>query len=337
MEETDALMQSYRGVRVLVTGASGFVGRWVAKKLSEAGAELHLVVRDPLHFSPIADQYGIRGEVVAADLADSQSLDGMFRRIRPATSFNLAGYGVDPSERDEVLSYRLNATLPAALANCAATWRDPDWGGQNLVHAGSALEYGEATGDLRENGPVKPTTLYGISKLQGSQAVAELTAAGKLRGVVGRLFTVYGPGEHSPRLLPSLIRARRTEESLNLTQGTQRRDFTYIEDVAEGLLRLGSLPSSPGIVNLATGRLTAVREFAEIAAGLLSLPESRLVFGAIQGRASEMHHEAVSIRLLQAVTGWSPQTTVREGISRTLHFEFSGLLDSDPFFCSDCG
>ena len=81
-----------------------------------------------------------------------------------------------------------------------------------------------------------------------------------MRAVTARLFTVYGPGEHCGRLLPSLIEAARAEKPLELTAGTQLRDLTYVEDVAEGLLRLGLAQAEPGsVVNLATGHLTMVR------------------------------------------------------------------------------
>ena len=305
---------AYPGARTLVLGASGFIGRWVAQKLSEAGAETHQAVRDSADAAA-----GLSGRVFEADLTRPDALWGVFEQVRPSVVFNLAGYGVDPSERDPDFSERLNAWLPLAVCQAAARWRDGDWPGQQVVHVGSALEYGEASGDLREDGPAHPTTVYGRTKLQGTRQVAACAGELGLRAVTARLFTVYGPGEHRGRLLPSLMDAARASKPIGLTAGTQLRDFTYVEDVAEGLLRLGSAPVEPGaVVNLATGRLTPVRSFAQIAAQILAMPTENLKFGAIPSRAEEMRHAPVSVERFRQITGAIPSTGIPEGIRRTL-------------------
>jgi nucleoside-diphosphate-sugar epimerase len=230
----------------------------------------------------------------------------------------MVGYGVDPGERDEMLLVRLNAELPAEIVEALAPWKDPRWTGRNIVHAGSAAEYGDAGGDLEEDGPAKPKTPYGRTKLEGTNAVSSAEKSG-LRGVTARLFTVYGPGEHAGRLLPALICASRRGEVLKLTAGMHTRDFTYVEDVAEGLLRVGAASAiAGGVANLATGRLTSVRTFAKIAARILGIPEANLNFGAIPTRAEEMSHNPVSIERFRRIAGVVPQTGIEEGIRRTL-------------------
>ena len=306
----------YRGVRVAVLGASGFIGKWVARKLCAAGARTYLVVRDPAS----AERSGISGEFVKADLSDTAAVREIYTRVRPAITFNLVGYGIDPGERDEALSYRVNAALPKDICEAAAASKDSTWAGQHIVHAGSALEYGEIGGDLREDGGARPTTVYGKSKLMGTQAIAERCATLGLRGLTARLFTVYGPGEHAGRLLPSLIQASRSGEPLNLTGGTQKRDFTYVEDVADGLLRLGLAEGvEPGaVVNLATGELVSVRDFIEAAASVLNIPTATLRFGAIPLRLEEMKHNRISLERLRGMLGWVPQTSIEEGVRRTV-------------------
>jgi nucleoside-diphosphate-sugar epimerase len=139
--------------------------------------------------------------------------------------------------------------------------------------------------------------------------------------VTARLFTVFGPGEHPGRLLPSLITAAAAGMPVALSAGAQQRDFTYVEDVADGLLRLGATPDLTGtVVNLATGRLTSVREFAERAARVLEVPAERLQFGALPGHDGEMPHASVHVDLLRQLTGWVPGTSIEAGVSRTRAF-----------------
>jgi nucleoside-diphosphate-sugar epimerase len=309
---------TYAGVRTLVLGATGFIGQHVAAALAARGADLYLAGRDARGLAAVCARAGT-ATIETCNLADANAVADLIRNIRPAATFNLAGYGVDPRERDETTAFRLNAELPSLLAELiAAVRRVGSWSGQALVHTGSALEYGTAAGDLRETTRPLPTTLYGRSKLEGTHAIAAHCRWSRLPAVTARLFTVYGPGEHAGRLLPSLIETARTGITLDLTAGTQRRDFGYVEEIAEGLLRLGAARAEPGeAVNLATGTLTTVRDFALRAMRALGGDPALLRFGAVSTRAEEMSHDPVAIDRLRALTGWAPRTTIESGVART--------------------
>jgi nucleoside-diphosphate-sugar epimerase len=312
-------MRSYEGVATVVLGASGFIGRWVARKLCEAGSQPYLVVRDSARARQIFERYGVRGKIIEAGLLDTTALGNLYNRLHPAVTFNLAGYGVDPAERDEQLAYRINTELPQTLCEAIARARDTSWLGQNLVHSGSAGEYGNLEADPREDGPARPATLYGKSKLKGTESILERCPALGIRGLVARLFTVYGPGERAGRLMPSLFEANRTGQPLDLTAGLHRRDFTYVEDVAEGLLRLGlTCGEGSTLVNLATGSLITVRSFVEVAAGVLGIPPLNLRFGALPTRPDESAYDAVPVERLRRLAGWIPPTSVAEGVLATM-------------------
>jgi nucleoside-diphosphate-sugar epimerase len=257
--------------------------------------------------------------VIGADLSSQEAVRDAIAASRPAIVFNLAGYGVDRSERDEKLAGTINSDLPRWIVEALAAPDEHSWDGQRLVHAGSALEYGEISGDLAESSEPNPTTLYGRTKLAGTLAVRRTCEELGVRGITARLFTVYGAGEHPGRLLPTLLEATTHNEPISLSSGAQRRDFTYVEDVAEGLLRLGAVKSArPGeIVNLATGLLTEVKEFATESARVLGIAPQRLHFGALPARAEEMQHDPVSVARLRQLLGWVPATGIADGVRRT--------------------
>lgn len=315
-------MERYRGLRVAVLGATGFIGRWVALELAKLGAELELVVRSGSKAESLFAALGVEGRVRAIRLLeDGSALGRLLQEVEPAITFNAVGYGVHPSERDERAAARVNTAFVGALCEAVAA-STSDWDGPRLVHIGSALEYGRAAGDLREDTRPDPTTAYGRTKLAGTRLVERLGRDTGTRALTARLFTVYGPGEHDGRLLPSVLRAAGSGDRLRLTEGGQARDFTYVGDVAEGLLRLGASSAEPGeTVNLATGTLTEVRTFVETAARVLSIPEERLLFGALPTRPEEMLHDDVSIERLEALTAWRPKTSIAEGVARTVRFE----------------
>jgi nucleoside-diphosphate-sugar epimerase len=304
----------YKDSRVLVLGASGFIGRWVAGYLGQAGADLVMAVRD----ASSMNEQQISGEVLEINLLDSESVSDLVIQASPDVIFNLAGYGIDPQERDETKSWGINADLLPVLVKAMGRVPDSRWQGQRIVHTGSALEYGICTGDLSETTKPTPTTLYGQTKLAGTRALQRESESVGLASVTARLFTIYGPGEHAGRLLPALLEVARNGSHIDLTKGEQQRDFTYVEDIVEGLLRLGITKTSPGdVVNVATGRLVSVRQFVETAARIMGIPSGHLHFGALPTRVEEMQHEPVAVHKLRDLTSWAPSISVAHGIALT--------------------
>lgn len=297
------------GRRVLVLGASGFIGRWVARRLSAARADVVCAVRDPRGFAPIARTWDIRGSVEQFD-ARTDACERLLHDTHPEVVFNLLGYGVDRSESDASVMWELNAALPTRLARAIA----PD---ARLVHVGSALEYGLIEGEADEAVRCEPHTPYGRAKLAGTQAVIDAAERG-VSAIAVRLFTVFGPGEHPGRLFPTLVEAARQGSPVRLSGGRQRRDFALVEDIADGLLRLALTERADPVVNLATGRLTTVRDFALTAARVLGIGEDRLDFGAEAVRPDEMRLTSVSVGRLRMALGWTPEGDLNQTIPRAV-------------------
>jgi UDP-glucose 4-epimerase len=298
----------------MILGARGFIGGEVTRALAFSGATALAVSRvDAPDIVPGVTPIALR------DLTEPGAVASLLSRWRPHAVVNAVGYGVDRDERDEATAGRVNAHLPALLVEAMSDAALPPWNGVRLLHLGSALEYGKLRGELVESRQGEPGDLYGRSKLAGTLALLRAAAARQLPAVTARLFTVYGPGEHRGRLLPSLLDARLSSAPLPLTAGEQTRDFTWVGDVAEGVLRLLVADVAPGeVVNVATGRLTTVREFVERAASVIGLAAGRLQFGAIPTRAEEIPASFVTVRRLEELTGWRPRTTIEEGVRQTL-------------------
>lgn len=325
-------VDGYAGFRALVLGAGGFVGRHVAHAVYRAGCEVVLVVRDPAQADAALDPLGVRAERAQVDLADDRAVDRLIADTTPDLVFNLAGQGVVPGRFDDPAAQRINAELPLKLLGAMGRHaRESDWPGQRLVHVGSGFEYGRAGGALRETGPVLPMSDYARTKLEGTLRTTIGAEKLSLRAVVARLFTVYGPGEPPHRLTPSLLEASRSGQPLPLTAGTQLRDFTYVQDVAAGLLRIGRVGEDrAGIVNLATGRSTSVRDFAELAARVFDLRPDLLRFGERPDGPEEMVHEPVAIDRLRGLTGWCPPTGLERGLRTTAEFAaLQGTAEGD--------
>lgn len=306
------------GRRVVVLGATGFIGRWVARAMAQAGAQVWLAARDRAAAAGVAADYGIAGTVAEVDVLRAGDLQALMSDARPHLTCNLAGYGVDRRETDAQLATAINLDLVSRLIEHVSAHVEPSWPGLSLLHAGSALEYGVVGGHLEEDGPTSATTVYGQTKLAATRVLEAAVVAGAVRAATARLFTVYGPGEHDGRLLPSIRLARTSTAPIPMTNGYQRRDFTYVGDIAEGFVRAATSPLPDwATVNLATGRLHSVREFVALAESALGMEPGRFKFGALPTRSDDMAHDDVAVVRARQWFGWVPGTDVATGVRAT--------------------
>ena len=316
-------MTSYRDVPVLVTGATGFIGRRVALALADAGAKVAIVVRNRARLdSALAG----RARVIEADLTHSGTMATAVAMVHPSITFNLAGYGVAKNERDDVTAHRVNMLAVGELIEALSGVSADEWDGARLVQAGSGFEYGAIDEPLDENAQALPTTTYGQTKLAATTLIHHARAEGGLPSVTARLFTIFGPGEREGRLFPTLADAAPAKDRIPLTPGTQSRDWVYVDDAAKAMLALGLVrrekllselhPFDAPSINLASGNLTSVRDFAIEAAKALGITESRLGFGDLPQPPEKICHPAVPVGRLKAALGWLPPVDPASGLAR---------------------
>jgi nucleoside-diphosphate-sugar epimerase len=300
----------YRGARVVVTGASGFLGRRLAWWLGEAGAEVHATSR--------AAQTAQNQGNMRWHQADSAALPALVSELRPEVVFHLAGR-MERDRRPEWLVPMLEANaLPvAALAAALA-----EVGRGRLVIAGSAEEYGSAPGPWRESQREEPVSPYGLSKSTAAGIVAAAHRACGLQAVVGRLSVLYGPGQRSNQFIPGLIAACLAGQSFAMTRGEQLRDFLFVDDAVEGLATLGAGSHFGRAFNLCSGRSIAVIELARRAAALIG--QGRLDVGALEYRPAEAMRQEMCPDDALALLGWRARVSLDEGLRLTIEAARAG-------------
>jgi nucleoside-diphosphate-sugar epimerase len=305
-DQARSLDSRWRGRRVLVTGGTGFLGRHVAALGSRLGAETHsLSTGIPAHGSGVHH---------AVDLEDPEGLEALVDDVRPEAILHLAARGVVAGADSPA---RLLAVNAGGLANLleAVLARDAR---PRVVVAGTGYEYAPQDRPLRETDPLGPFTPYGVSKAAAALVAGHYAAT--LPVMLLRLFNLYGEGEPSPRLAPSIIAAARKGEPVELTRGQQVRDMTYVGDAAEAFWRALSVPFDPPglrVLNVGTGRAVTVNEFVALLAGHLTRRglEPVLLPGARPYRPSEPMTYLPDTERLRATLGWSPPTSLEQGLT----------------------
>jgi nucleoside-diphosphate-sugar epimerase len=292
-------------VRVLLTGASGFIGGYALEALVQQGHEVCAVARSP--GSPRegvtwyeCDLLSLGAPERLVDEAQASHLLHLAWYVQPGSFWN-AG----ENERWIDASLRLLRAFG-------------EGGGRRAVMAGTCAEYvwgGEET--LRElHTPLEPASLYGACKHATHVVAKELAAQLGVSLAWGRIFFLYGPGEDTARLVCQVARSLLAGEQVPTTDGDQRRDFMHVRDVASAFVELLSGNLS-GPVNIASGQAVQIREIvtliAEQAGGL-----ELVRFGALDRRAGEPEWIVADVERLRDAVGFTPVTGLREGLAETV-------------------
>lgn len=295
--------------KFLVTGATGFVGGALVRRLSAQGHTVLCPVRRETR-----DLHALPGVMtIVTRLEDPQALARDLHGHAPTWVFHCAAAGVKLDDRSPQALVSGNVATAAALLSAAA-----EWPVKLFVHLGSCAEYGRVGPEpVNEGTALAPCSAYGGAKAAASVLAMGLAAQLGVPLAILRLFGTFGPGEGPQRLLPQLLRRLEQHQPCLLSPGDQVRDLTWIEDVIDALLLLPQRsPQSGSVFNICSGSGTTVREVGERVADRLGVPRSLLQWGALPHRDDEPRVLVGDPRRFEQATGWRPTTTLDTAIDR---------------------
>ena len=298
MEATSKL----RDKRVLVTGATGFIGANMCRRLASCHAEVHGVSR--IKQSRTNDS----AEWWQTDLSDIEATRRLLRTVHPDFVCHLAGLATG--------SRSLEAVLPTLENNLVATVNllvaASEVGCSRLLLAGSLEEPDEL------DGKTFPCSPYAAAKWASSGYARMFHALYKMPVTVARIFMVYGPGDpNRTRLVPYVIEALLQGETPKLASGVRLVDWIYVDDVVNGLLAMLSAPGIEGrTIDLGSGTLTSIHD---LVMQVIDLTGSAIVpaFGARPDPPFERTRVAAAGQTHRLI-GWRAETPLREGLERTV-------------------
>lgn len=291
-------------MKVLLTGASGFIGRYVLSALQHHGIAVVAVGRArPQALVPF----------IEADLLSITDFAPFVQQAQATHLLHLAWYAEHGKYWTSPLNLRwAEATTRLMEAFCAA-------GGQQVVIAGTCAEYDWTHGYCREDTtPLNPATLYGTAKDVTRRLVMAACAQYQVPCAWGRIFLPFGHGEAASRLIPSLIEVFRGARAPFGVYASAYRDFLHASDVAEGFVRLLTEGAS-GAYNVCSGEPARLAEVVATLASLLGAdPEPVLALTTERhGEPPLLLGENLKIKTL----GWRPVLTLAQGLEQTLHGE----------------
>jgi len=297
--------------KFLLTGATGFIGSCLLRRLIVMGAKPHIIIRKNARLWRIKDILpGVKCHVV--DMTDDKALKALVKRVRPDIIYHLAANGAYSSQNDPERIVAINITGSWNLLRAAV-----EAGCSLFVNTGTSSEYGFKTGPLKESDTLEPESYYAASKCAMTWLCAQAASQGHLATVTLRPFSVYGPYEEPTRLVPKLMEAFFKGKAIDLVNSKTAHDFIYIDDVLDAYLNIEELKKNSGdVFNIGTGRQSTIKEIVEITQKI-SGKSADLRWGAMPARSWDTSHWVADVSYAKERLGWSAQVSLEEGLRKT--------------------
>ena len=308
-------MAELRDSRVLITGAAGFIGSHLTRRLVAEGADVHALTDEVSAVYP-GRLLDLRGKITLheGNVADRTAMEAVAKAVRPSVVFHLAAYthvGKSWYRVDECIQSNVQGTVNLLLALEGV-------GYDRFVYTGTSEIYGGVDVPFREDANVNPISPYAVSKYAGERFCRMYQQGLEWPIVCVRPFNAYGPAQSPDRIIPeTIVRALRRQELL-LTSGRQTREFNYVEDLADAFVLLGTTPGIEGdLFNVGCGEEVTIRDVVTEIVDLLGNPIEPK-FGALEHRPNEIWRMYCDSTKARERLGWKPTHSLREGLEKTI-------------------
>lgn len=293
--------------RSIVTGAAGFIGSTLAERLHVRGWELHLI--DDLSTGTRQNLGPLARDLVVADISTDTGRYPADTLFHLAAQVDVATSVADPA-RDAAVNVVGTVNVVANAIEAGAS---------TIVFTSSCALYGnEAPIPTPESAPPDPASPYGLAKWAGERYVDMLTRSHGVRGVYLAPANVFGPRQRADGeggvVAIFLSRMLRGEPTTIFGDGSQTRDFVYVEDVADAFIAAAETDSAVGRFNVGTSEATTVLELWELCASLTGY-KGRPHFTAL--RPGEVTHSRLDAARARTELGWKPRVALGPGLKRT--------------------
>jgi NAD dependent epimerase/dehydratase len=320
----------WKGKRVLVTGAGGFIASHLVERLLHEGVRVRAFVRynsrDEAGFlREVKAQEGL--EIVAGDLrnmgAVESAVEGMETVFHLGAVISIPYSYVNPVE---VVESNVTGTLNVLMA-CRK------WGVERVVHTSTSEVYGTArVVPIDESHPLQGQSPYSASKIGADKLAESFWDSYSLPVVTVRPFNTYGPRQSARAVIPTIVSQALLREVVHLGNLEARRDFTYVDDTVEGFMMAAITEGIEGVVvNLGTGEDISVREVAETIIALtgrkvrIEVEEERM-----RPERSEVMRLVSDNRLAREKIGWRPEVSLEDGLRKTIDWIEGHLEHFNP-------
>lgn len=294
--------------RILLTNCTGMIGANLAHQLLSQNHEIYAMFRPGSNRSRIKD---IESQIhlIEADLLEPASIRNAVETSKPDVVYHLACTVWSQTPQDQE-SIHIEANMMGTYHLLDAIRAYPTC---RFIYSGSCAAYGAGT-QLSESQLLNPGNVYGASKACVSILVKTFANQFDVNNVELRLFTPYGPWDHPFRIIPYTILNALDGKEIDITSGTQLRDFVYLDDVIDAFLKAKDDTVSGGSVfNIGSGESTSILDVVNKLLEMMDHPVE-VNPGAVETRNDEIQIIEADISQAKEILNWEPRTSLQDGL-----------------------
>lgn len=292
--------------KILIVGGTGFIGFHLAKICIKKGYQVICVSTK----KPLFSRRVTKVKYIICDIRKRKELE---KKIKKTFDYviNLGGY-VDHSNKKKV--YESHYQGCHNLANLFLKTKI-----KRFIQLGSGMEYGKSKTPHFEKSKCFPKSIYSLSKYKASIYLLNLYKKNNFPCSILRLYQAYGPNQDFNRLIPEVIKACLLNKRFNCSEGSQKRDFLYIDDLIELLIKIIKTKKiKSDVYNVGCGRAVAVKNVIEKIN--LIIKRGKPNFGGIIMRKDEVMSLYPNIKKIKKTFNWNPKTSMFKGLRKTINY-----------------
>lgn len=295
----------------LITGASGFIGSVLLRKLIDQKQEVHLILRKKSKTWRISDLLN-KVTIHYSDLSNVKVLTKIIQIIKPNIIYHLATNGAYSYQKDanQIIDTNILGTWNLLQA-CNTIDYDL------FVNTGSSSEYGLKQSVMKETDLLEPASYYAVTKCAQTLLCSHIAKQEHRPIITIRPFSVYGPYEEPKRFIPTLMKALMFNEEMNLVAPETARDQIYIDDVVDAYLKIDELKNNSGeYFNIGTGIQSTIKEVVDTAVKIIQ-KTAPFKWGTMENRSWDTNNWVADISKARQLLKWTPKINLKQGLKLT--------------------
>lgn len=299
------------GEKVLVTGAAGFIGSHLVRRLLEYGAQVAIIVRKSTKLWKV-DSVKNQIEFYYSDMQDKDKLDKIICAYKPQYMFHLAAYGVNSQNKDYYNAINtniigsVNILEPLKKVEC-----------EKIINMGSSSEYGIINGSQTEKGELNPLSIYGSTKAASTIIMHQIARANNQDIITIRPFGLFGEYEEPHKIFSFIISSILKGQEVRLTSCQQFRDYIYVENLVDALILACKSDIKNEIFNIGSGKVNKLEYYINKTFELIET-KMKPKYGYYPQRDGDMWCPCPNIEKIKKILNWDVKIPFEVGLDKTI-------------------
>lgn len=300
-------------MKILLTGATGYIGRNFIKRLSlNSNYKVYIIVRNHSAKKKLI-KINHKLKIFKVDLGKLSEIEKIFKNILPDIVYHLAWDGVanfDREKQSQILNINYSINLALASSNNNV---------KKFIALGSQAEYGPQNKKLSENSITIPSTLYGKVKLKTYQILLSHFKKTKTKFTWLRIFSCYGPGDHEYWFINKIILSLINKKPLKITKCEQVWDYIYIDDLINILIKTIRKNKLSHLYNIGSGYPLVLKKIVNFIKNEIN-SDINLTFGSLPYRPDQVMYLVPDISKISTDLNWKPKYDIYQGLKKTISY-----------------